>query len=80
MVAGGLPELRRFAGMVGLASTADDYPGQVRAAMAGDGGEKRAARVALAADNSWDHRVTEISALVEAALARGQEKKGQRRR
>jgi glycosyltransferase involved in cell wall biosynthesis len=70
VVAGGLPELERFAGTVELAERVEDYPRLVRAAMAGDGPEKRAARVALAAENTWDHRVLEISVLVEAALAR----------
>jgi glycosyltransferase involved in cell wall biosynthesis len=69
VVAGGLPELKRYAGMVSLAETADDYPRLVRAAIGEDTPAKRAERVALAAENSWDHRVAEISSLVEAALA-----------
>jgi glycosyltransferase involved in cell wall biosynthesis len=70
VVAGGLPELKRYAGTVALADRVEEYPALVRAAIAGDSPEKRDARVALAADNSWDHRLTEISALVEAALKR----------
>jgi hypothetical protein len=42
----------------------------VRRAIAEDGDEKRAARVALAAENTWDHRAREIAALVEEALTR----------
>jgi len=70
VVVGGLPELRRFAGTVGVADRPDDYPGLVRSAIAEDGPEKRADRVALAAENTWDHRVEEISGLVEEALVR----------
>jgi glycosyltransferase involved in cell wall biosynthesis len=70
VVVGGLPELERFAGTIGVASRPQDYPGLVREAIAHDGPEERAARVALAAENTWDHRVEEISALVEEALIR----------
>jgi glycosyltransferase involved in cell wall biosynthesis len=70
VVVGGLPELARFAGTIGVAGGPGDYPGLVRAALAEDGPEKRAARVTLAAENTWDHRVEEISRLVEEALVR----------
>ena len=70
VIVGGLPELRRFAGVIGLADTAEDYPRLVRQALAEDGPEERAARVTLAAENTWDHRVDEISRLVEDALTR----------
>ncbi len=70
VIAGGLPELRRYPGMVWLAESAKDYPGLVRAAIVEDTAAKRAERVSLAAENSWDRRVADISALVEAALAR----------
>jgi len=70
VVVGGLPELERFEGTIGLARAADDYPGLVRRALADDSSERREARVALAAENTWDHRVEDISALVEDALIR----------
>jgi glycosyltransferase involved in cell wall biosynthesis len=70
VVVGDLPELARFAGTIGIAAGPQDYPHLVRKAIAGDGPEKRAARVALAAENTWDRRVEEISALVEQALVR----------
>jgi glycosyltransferase involved in cell wall biosynthesis len=70
VVAGGLPELARFAGMVGMADSPPDFPGLVRAAIDEDGPGKRAARVALAGRNTWDVRVEEISALVEGVLSR----------
>ena len=70
VVDGGLPELERFAGIIGVAGGPEDYPRLVREALAGDSPEKRAERVALAAENTWDHRVEEISAHVEEAFAR----------
>lgn len=70
VVVGGLPELRRFEGIIGVADGPQDYPALVRRAIAEDGAEKRAARVALAAENTWDHRANEISTLVEEALTR----------
>ncbi len=70
VVVSGLPELRRFEGIIGVADGPQDYPGLVRQAMLDDGPDKRAERVALAAENTWDHRVEEISTLVEEALER----------
>ena len=70
VVAGGLPELHRFRGIIELVGGPDDYPRLVRLAMSTDGPGKRAARVALAAENTWDHRAEEISRLVEEALER----------
>ena len=70
VVVGGLPELGRFADIIGVPGSPAEYPREVRRALAEDGPEKRAARVALAAENTWDHRVEQISALVEEALAR----------
>ncbi len=70
VVVGGLPELRRFEGVIGVADEPQDYPGLVQDAIRGDGPEKRAERVALAAENTWDHRAEDISGLVEEALVR----------
>jgi glycosyltransferase involved in cell wall biosynthesis len=70
VVAGGLPELERLAGLVEIAHAPADYPALVRKAMAEDGASRRDTRIALADENTWDHRVAEISGLVEAALAR----------
>jgi glycosyltransferase involved in cell wall biosynthesis len=71
VVVGGLPELRRLSGSIGVAEKPEDYPGLVRQALAEDGPEKRAERAALAAGNSWDARIEEISRLVEASLFSG---------
>ncbi len=72
VVAGGLPELSRFAGVVGVPASAADYPAEVRRALEEDGPDRREARVILAAENTWDHRVEQISTLVERALERVQ--------
>jgi glycosyltransferase involved in cell wall biosynthesis len=70
VVAGGLPELQRLVGAIEIADTPADYPALVRKAMAEDGPHKREARIALADQNTWDHRVVQISGLVEEALTR----------
>jgi glycosyltransferase involved in cell wall biosynthesis len=71
VVAGGLPELHSLSGTIGVAETAADYPALVREALTTDSPERRAARAAFAAGNSWDARVEDISRLVEEALERG---------
>jgi glycosyltransferase involved in cell wall biosynthesis len=70
VVAGALPELRRFPDRVTLAERPEDYPRLVRESLASDSPDARAARTAIAAQNSWDARVEEISGLVEETLRR----------
>jgi glycosyltransferase involved in cell wall biosynthesis len=70
VVAGGLPELDRFSGVIGVARALEDYPRLVQNAISLDSTDSRAIRIELAAQNSWDHRVEDISRLVEEALAR----------
>jgi glycosyltransferase involved in cell wall biosynthesis len=70
VVAGGLPELQKFQGVIGLAGSPGDYPRLVREAMSQDGQAARDTRVALAAQNTWERRAEEISRLVEDALLR----------
>ncbi|GAB4268110.1 MAG: hypothetical protein Kow00122_21510 [Thermoleophilia bacterium] len=70
VVAAALPELAPYAEIVALAAAPREYPGLVRQALAEDDPGRRAARVALAERNTWDGRVEEISALVEAMLRR----------
>jgi glycosyltransferase involved in cell wall biosynthesis len=68
VVAGNLPELAPFSDRVALATSPREYVSLVRAALASDDAEARAARSACAAENSWDKRVEEISDLVEQML------------
>ncbi len=70
IVAAALPELAPFAEQVLLAAEPADYPELIREALVSDSPEARLARSALAAANSWDARVEEISGLVEAMLVR----------
>jgi glycosyltransferase involved in cell wall biosynthesis len=70
VVVGGLPELRKFQGVIGVADSPRDYPRLVRQEMARDGRTARAERIALAGENTWERRVEEISLLVEEALRR----------
>ena len=70
VVSAALPELAGFAEVVALADRPEDYPARVASALRDDSPEARSARVALAERNTWDRRVEDISALVEAMLAR----------
>ena len=70
VVAAALPELAPFAGMVGLAGSPGEYAALVRQALVEDDPARRAARLGLAAGNTWESRVEEISGLVEDMLAR----------
>jgi glycosyltransferase involved in cell wall biosynthesis len=69
VVAAALPELAPFADVVSLAAQPADYPTLVREVLATDTVGQHEARAAFAAENSWDRRVEEISALVEDMLA-----------
>jgi glycosyltransferase involved in cell wall biosynthesis len=71
VVATPLPELRQFQPLVRLAGDVDGFIAAVEAALAeGDAPQAMAARLAMAAANSWDVRVERMVALVEGALGR----------
>lgn len=70
VVVSGLPELERYRGSIDIAAGPADFPQVLRRVLAEDSEEKRAARVRLAQENSWDHRVEAISELVEQMLVR----------
>ena len=74
VVSAALPELAPYTGMVALAARPEDYPALVSRALADLAGPGAAAardeRARLAADNTWDGRVEEISRLVEDMLER----------
>jgi len=70
VVAAALPELAPFAGTISLAERASDYPDLVREVLATDSPQAHEVRAALAADNSWEKRVEEISTLVGETLTR----------
>ena len=76
IVAAALPELAPFADVISLAGSASEYPALVRDALVADTPEARQERSRLAAGNTWEDRVEEISALVEETLARKADRAG----
>ncbi len=69
VVSAALPELAHMGEHILLARTPTEYPALVSRALAEDSPARRAERVALAAGNTWDDRVEEISSLVETTLS-----------
>ena len=69
VVSAALPELAEMSDVILFAKTSEEYPALVAQALAEDSPAKRAARVNLAAHNTWDDRVEVISDLVERMLA-----------
>ena len=69
VVATGLPELRAFADIVRIGETHDQFIEQVRAGITDNGEAAIAARVAVARQNTWDQRVTDIYAAMDRAMA-----------
>ncbi|MFZ2361559.1 MAG: glycosyltransferase [Anaerolineae bacterium] len=66
-----LPELAQFQPLVRLAGDMDGFVAAVEAALAeGDAPDAVAARLAVAAANTWDARVERMLALIEKALQR----------
>jgi glycosyltransferase involved in cell wall biosynthesis len=63
-VATALPELEPFAQVVRIATTHDEFVQHVGAALQDRSPEAVAARVAVARENTWDHRVAEINRLL----------------
>lgn len=70
VVVSGLPELERYRGVISIAAGPAEFPELIRRALSEDSPERRTARIRLAEQNSWDHRVEAISELVEAMLKR----------
>ena len=75
VVSAALPELAGFADEILLAASPQAYPALVARALEEDSPERRAARVALAERNTWDHRIETISGLVEGMLAANAEQR-----
>jgi glycosyltransferase involved in cell wall biosynthesis len=68
VVASALPELEPYRAEVGLAGGPAEFPELVRQALESDEAEKRAARVRLAEENTWEDRVEAISRLIEDTM------------
>ncbi len=70
VVATPLPELHQFQPLVRLAADADSFVAAVEAALAeAHAPQAIAARRAVAATNTWDHRVARMTELIEQRLA-----------
>jgi len=76
IVASPLPELKPFSQVVRIAESAVDFVRQIREAIADHSPTSVAARVAVARENTWDSRVTDIYRAIDKRLSRGRE--GQR--
>lgn len=68
VVATALPELRPFENVLWLAQSRDEFVEKVGPALAGSSTEAIEARLAVARANTWDHRVAEISQILETLL------------
>jgi len=69
IVAVALPELRFYSHVVRIAQTTDDFVRQVREAQYDYTLEAIQARVAVAGENTWDHRVTDIYRILQHHLS-----------
>jgi glycosyltransferase involved in cell wall biosynthesis len=68
-----LPELRQFEPLVRLAGDVDGFVAAVEAALAeGDAPDAVAARLAVAAANTWDVRVERMVGLIEGGMGSGE--------
>lgn len=74
IVATPIPAIRPYGGLVRLATGVDAFEAEVEAALAEgrsmEAAQKAAQRQAVAADHTWDARVEQVSALIEAKLGR----------
>ena len=65
VVSSDLPEVRKYAGLVHLATGADGFLAAIEAALAERSADRARARTAAMADESWEARVEQISELIE---------------
>jgi hypothetical protein len=63
-------EVERFASVVRIARTHEDFLREIDDALANDTVEARAARLGAVAKMSWDARIDEVMAQVEATMGR----------
>jgi len=68
VVATALPELQPYRHVVSVAETAEAFISHIRDALGGDTPQAIATRVAVARDNTWDHRLTEIYRILNQHL------------
>ena len=64
-----LPELQPYGDQVRIAQTHDEFIDHIRDALGDDTPQAIEARVAVARENTWDHRVAEINRVLEQHLS-----------
>jgi glycosyltransferase involved in cell wall biosynthesis len=64
-----LPEVRPFSGVVRMAETHDEFIRDIGQALGDHASEAIQARVAVAQENTWDHRVAEMYRVLEQHLS-----------
>ena len=73
VVATDLPEIRRFnrahGDIVGIAGSADQFAGAIRAALNDSAAPEVARRIAVAGENSWKSRIAAMTALIDSLIA-----------
>lgn len=74
IVAVDLPELQPFRGMLRIGTTHDEFVRQISSALHDTAPEAIAARVRIARENTWDHRVDEIYRVLDSHLATQQQR------
>lgn len=74
VVSSAMPSIVPFEGAVRIARTREAWVEQIEAALREDGDAARAARQAIARENSWEHRAAEKWALIESALRSKEQK------
>ena len=70
IVSSDVPAAREYPDLVGIAGDADGFVRQVSDALERDGERLAGRRIEVASQNTWQHRVAQISALVEESLRR----------
>jgi O-antigen/teichoic acid export membrane protein/glycosyltransferase involved in cell wall biosynthesis len=68
VVVSGLPELKKYATLIGYAATPDEFSRLIAAALA-QPKTNRTERVALAKEHSWERRVERVLALLRQAIS-----------
>lgn len=63
-----IPAVRRFSKVLRIAADKEDFVYQIECALQEHGSDMRRLRQAIAAENSWDHRVATISAIIQNSL------------
>lgn len=72
IVSTALPEVQPYSHVVHIAETHDQFINQIHSALLDDSPEALAARLAVARENTWDNRVSEIYRVLQPLLLSGE--------